>query len=134
MSAASRSVRASAASERRDHRPGRGSFRLSEHLAHGGVAVDHRHAEPPRRGDESAVARQLQHHDPLAAAEEFFHDAEADVAQPADDDVPALGDAAHLQGAAEARAQQVVGHDGRERGGQRGAQQPQHRHQQLEPR
>ena len=106
---------------------------LAQHLAHRGVADDDRHAQPPGRRHEAAVGVHLDDHDALAVGQQLLDDAVADVAQPADDDVAAVGNAPHLQGAAEAGAQQVVGHDGGERRRQGRARDAQHADEDLQP-
>src|SRR5205823_4815647 len=88
---------------------------LAKDLADGGVADEHGHTEPPRRGDEAAVAGLLDNDDALSAADQLFNDPEADVSEAADHDVATVRDAADFQRTAQASTQEIVGDNGRER-------------------
>ena len=73
---------------------------LVEHAVHSGVADQHGHAEPVRRRHELAVAGLFNDHHPFFVAHQLLDDAEADVAQAADDHVTAVGDTPDFEGAA----------------------------------
>ena len=72
-------------------------MRLPQYCQHCGIADDHRDSQAPSRGQKAAVALLLDHHHTLLIFQQVFDDAETDIAQPTDDDVPGIGDAADFQ-------------------------------------
>jgi hypothetical protein len=106
---------------------------LAQHLGVGRVADDDRGLQPPGSGDERVVGAAFENHHLFALAQQFLDDAETDVSQAADDEVTALGDATDFERAAEVGPDQIVGEQGGEGGGERGADQTQSADERLLP-
>ena len=71
------------------------------------------------------ISSVLDHHNPLVTLDQLLNDAKADVAQPADHDMPTIGYAAKFQRAAKPGSQQVIGEDRGKGGDHRCAEQSQ---------
>ena len=84
---------------------------LPKHFGDRGIADDNGHAHPPHRCRKRVVVHRFNGHHRVSELDEFFDATVADVAQPDDDNVPAIGYFPHLECPTEPRANEVLRDD-----------------------